>query len=749
MADIKVVIQLQNTSEKDEIKSLESPTDVNNASIQKTEEHLNKLSTKSDGSNLKSWATGSLALADGYVGGANTQLIEQYGYNGYVFGVVPDNKQFTVTLEIVGKNIDSIIVYGDNKANQFPTKAYIDGNPNDIIYSDDFEWAIKFPEQSNSHTITFLEWNRARYNACITYVSELKNELTLDKTWIKSVESLSQSTGQPKDIYYGVTPSSGEIDINDINGEIYDLINDGLIKNSDVQMELVANGNVVSRQISNDTDYSQSRELHVDLYDNLSKLDTLYYRGYKKINEPKTLYELIVDVLSSLDSKYTEEYISSYMMDDEIKQHTNNILYATPYISYNTYRAVLDNICNIAQLNIVWDRENHIKFIKTNKIVSDINSVLVVPSKMQQGQSQKDIILKNKIDCVKYNNSQIIKDIDTAFETKNVDTYLYNAVTTPINYEQHDYIRGNSAGAVITQGARVEGTVATGSFEIKKRTDVLRAYNNVKVSVNGKKYTYISFPKTLYSSDYDYKYAWESSEDSLRKYNVISSGTPASFAEPISSISLTYNSQSLGRENTLSISHNNYVSLSEQSDKYVVSYSFLVYSGKFYVEAGDTTLRKGEGETNLISSLDFSINGDIVRVSFTDITKNIGDENSENYYTLKQNELLQDSATINGENIGEYVSNDILSNYNNGISTGKISVCCLNIYDILGNKVRDWSKGEIFQLGDVLRIDKDNLGNSRYKYADGKDMYFRVTGRKFRYSGVPMLDLELQEVKIV
>ena len=35
MADIKVVVQLQDTVE-DEIKSLESPTAVNNASIQKT-----------------------------------------------------------------------------------------------------------------------------------------------------------------------------------------------------------------------------------------------------------------------------------------------------------------------------------------------------------------------------------------------------------------------------------------------------------------------------------------------------------------------------------------------------------------------------------------------------------------------------------------------------------------------------------------------------------------------------------------
>ena len=131
MADIKVVIQLLDTIEDGEINSLKSASAVNNASIQTINSAFDNLSAKSNGTNMKSWANvirdsdgnvvskvvngemvsqGLLSLSDGVVGGANTKLVQQYGYNGYVFGAVPENKQLTVTIEVIGEYIDAIIV---------------------------------------------------------------------------------------------------------------------------------------------------------------------------------------------------------------------------------------------------------------------------------------------------------------------------------------------------------------------------------------------------------------------------------------------------------------------------------------------------------------------------------------------------------------------------------------------------------------------------------------------------------------
>ena len=52
------------------------------------------------------------------------------------------------------------------------------------------------------------------------------------------------------------------------------------------------------------------------------------------------------------------------------------------------------------------------------------------------------------------------------------------------------------------------------------------------------------------------------------------------------------------------------------------------------------------------------------------------------------------------------------------------------------------------QVGQVVRIDKDNLGNSKVNYINGDPYLWKITGRNFRYKGVPMLDLELQEVNL-
>ena len=51
--------------------------------------------------------------------------------------------------------------------------------------------------------------------------------------------------------------------------------------------------------------------------------------------------------------------------------------------------------------------------------------------------------------------------------------------------------------------------------------------------------------------------------------------------------------------------------------------------------------------------------------------------------------------------------------------------------------------------GYQFQADKDNNGNSLWSYKNGSPMFWRVTGRNFRKVGVPMIDLELQEVRVV
>ena len=361
MADIQVRIKLNAGVDGDQINSVAFSQETNNVS-----KVVGSKTTKNDGQNLISWGEKGLIYIDedGRVGGAGT-LGEQNGYNGFVFGVVPENKMYSVEITLEGSNIDSVTFYGDKTANQFPTRAIVNG---EYIYSDDAEWTIAFPNASNTQTITFDMWNRGNYNACFTHIGVFANELILDKRWIKSVETLSQSTGQPKEIYYGITPSSGNVEILDINGEIKDYIQDGILDNN-VNIEILSNGNNIQKHITTDSSYKiESKTIELSLSNKLSSWSKINHSAMGLINEC-SLYDILKFVL--MDSIYNSENeildmlkSNIFTIDGEmtIYQYLTNIKIKYPYLEKSFVRDTIDKICQIAQLNVYENNDGQIIF---------------------------------------------------------------------------------------------------------------------------------------------------------------------------------------------------------------------------------------------------------------------------------------------------------------------------------------------------------------------------------------------------
>ena len=695
MADIKVVIQLQDTVERDEIKSLESPTDVSNASINKTGEQFNTLSTKSNGANLKSWATGSLSLADGYVGGANTQLIEQYGYNGYVFGAVPESKQLTVTLEVIGKHIDSIIVYGDKTANQFPTKAYRDGNPKDIIYSDDPVWAIKFDQKSTSHTITFLEWNRTNYNACITYVAELENELTLDKSSIKSVESLSQSTGQPKKIYYGVTPSSGNIEVLVVNEELNDYISDGIIKNSNLPIQILVNDKICYSHISNDSDYSNN-VLSIQNTDILESWANFKIKPKVRNATDNSLFYYFRATMRDFgfENAYIDSMCSNLIRNNMTAQEIMTLI-RIPYQYYKseTLLDFINSICNVCQFCVVCDSLGLPKFVNGNPDINK-NSIIKIPLSGIFGSPSKSVLVKNKVENVKYNQKTFIKSIK---DVCNRTTYL--------NDEDGNFTVSNLDGGKIIQ----RGTTPYLCFFVE-------------------------------CSDLNSEFIWRTTEADdgvVYPFSGILLGVVDNIPfEKITQVSsITELDSSYRKEN--------YDFYNIQNNCCELTYYRTLTSKTFAIAISLSGIANYETDINQVS---VSIMQQCVSLVTEEKTYN---EIEDNIYDLPDCEFCSTQTTYNSIDIYSNNNANIINNYNKGISVANITVGCLNLYDTEGNIIKDFSKGEVVEVGDVVRVDKDNNGNSLWCYKDGTPMYWRVTGRNFRKVGVPMIDLELQEVRVV
>jgi hypothetical protein len=80
------------------------------------------------------------------------------------------------------------------------------------------------------------------------------------------------------------------------------------------------------------------------------------------------------------------------------------------------------------------------------------------------------------------------------------------------------------------------------------------------------------------------------------------------------------------------------------------------------------------------------------------------------------------------------------------MSANQKELACLDVYDISGNRVYDFSKGDIIKVGDVVRIDRDNDGNSISYKQNGEPRYWRVVGRQVSKVGVPKIALSLREI---
>lgn len=88
--------------------------------------------------------------------------------------------------------------------------------------------------------------------------------------------------------------------------------------------------------------------------------------------------------------------------------------------------------------------------------------------------------------------------------------------------------------------------------------------------------------------------------------------------------------------------------------------------------------------------------------------------------------------------LSDYIAQNILSDYENGISEAQVQIGCSDYLDSKGNNVKNWSQGEILEVGDIILI---------YPRQDKKENFLGcVTNRRVEYTGCPFESLTLQEL---
>ena len=346
----------------------------------------------------------------------------------FVWGVVPSNKTYNVKLTFTNaQNLKDIVVYGDRVANQFPTEAIIDNDK--VIYNDDYRWAINLLTESDTHTIEFTKWNRGDYNACLTLIRVMLRYFDISKdSGLIEVESLSQSNSQPKDIYYGVIPNTGSARVNDIGGEIKDLIDEGIITNSKNNIEIFIDNQKVQHHITTDSDYEDGKVFTMEFENSLSFLETKY--AGRNLTDTMTAYALLSEVLGTLgfnsdqvDSMLDKEIVYGNNEIGSVKSYLEKITIEYPYLESATYRETLDKFCVLAQLNLMEDDNGNLKFFSARPIDIESKPIIVIPTNRQFSRLVKDEFLKNKYKSVYINKSKYIGEYQLFGETKSI-TFL-------------------------------------------------------------------------------------------------------------------------------------------------------------------------------------------------------------------------------------------------------------------------------------------------------------------------------------
>ena len=731
--------------------------------------------------------------SQGYLANANDEQIgrlqSEQNKRQFVYGSTDANGEYELTLTLTTDTgtFDKIIIVGDTISNQFPIEAIVDSTR--TVYSDDANWAIDLGDEEQSHTIKFTKWNKANYNACFNQIKLMLQYYEIDKfNGLKSVDSLSQSTPDASGIYYGSLANSGKADLIVADGELEDLIVDGVLDNSNVPVEVYVNDKLVQTHITTDSNYTQEKMLSLQFTNKIENWDKMTYGGYAYQNEPKNAFEILNDVLTGLGYNATEidNMLSEQIIygDDNglgtIKQYLQFITIPYPYLPSDTYRNTVDKFCRLAQLQVFQKDDGTIKFVSARPICteSQVNDSIEIPKYAQIKNLDKTIILKNKYDAVEINE----KEVQNQYE---YDAPVLNRTE---NVDSHNFDSGD-LGTGTQLRARVDAYYASGTFFVPETEDLGKikyvSFGNKKdFSANNENRYFLSEKDLIDVTSVNNTLSDTNTPldfDTMKSFSnyafgatpIIKQGTKFSNEKVFQNIEgsmyreqnenidfsqYTYGFFTQYKKNSnqfLFISHNGFNSLGQATSSftdnssititkvsggYNISYNvlskILICGYIFLTEFGATRQSYLISEKKAQQIL-FTIYGDKRTLVFKDVSASDNVANVKTIATIQDSELLQIGTRYkNSIKMSTLIKNNIKNDYSQGISNGSIDLFCLDFKDTNGNDVIKFNAGEVLQTNDIISIVGDNKK-------------WKITGRNFDYKGQCTSELQVEEVKSI
>lgn len=322
------------------------------------------LGSKSQGSN-------PFILGVSKLGGGSTFS----GNVDYFIGGQPSNEngEFVTpyTLTISGTNITSLAIEFDKVNNRHPNTIKIDN----VEYADDDAiFTIGNLSSANSHTVTIDNWNSPNYPLVIMGIYV---EISIDINY-RNLISLNRSIayrGDNKSPSYGIISNTGNLEFNDLDGEIRDYAEQMLLT-SDLKVVITLNNTLANtheqvgifetREWNYDND---NRSVSVSLKDDLEEWQDIQVQGFSY--DPREPFKIIADGkmsnvykwLQGQDENGNYRTPEKYKMltFEQLDEKTRTIIESTtieyPLLENGTLWAQWQKLCQVCGLYIYKNNE--------------------------------------------------------------------------------------------------------------------------------------------------------------------------------------------------------------------------------------------------------------------------------------------------------------------------------------------------------------------------------------------------------
>lgn len=601
----------------------------------------------------------------------------------------------------------------------------------------------------------------------------------IDKSNISSVSSLSQCLNDYGQLSYGMIASSGSVDIYDSKSTLKNFLLDKVVDASvdRFRIDIYLNNKCIQKHMSSQSEYDTSDStLSMQLtgsVDALSKKN--YSEGFFSTFSP-TLKSFFVKILKdigcsedNINTMLAKKY--SYFAEKEpvtLDTVLTSTVYDAIYVDTGNYAEILENICEIAQINLLYNDDNEMDFVVARPVMhytTFSSSAVKIPSEAIMQDLSYSILNHNAIDGVK---------IPTV--ASGTDIFPFN--TDELYFTETDYInvsRDEDAKKLIPSSDYSDKY----SFEYIETSNTYGSYLITKftspVNLVDERYGYINLTaEPWFSATYD-----------TIDYSSLAS---ASYSTKTTSGELTgYDSYEDFKSYIQTLADNiSYSSLSGLSN---VSPLVVGYSGSISTDNGISEywiasfgLKKNLSSSSSgllqlkrpVTNIKVSFGGPAEMSYISDSTTYLygrSEDASNNFYTFERNTLITDSVRCKiddylGHAIAtpmstgstsvvledypyskDIIAENILSDYKTDVIVGTIEVACMDYYNLSNEKVINFKNGEILQLGQIIYIP-----NTAFKTSDGIERisgYWRIISRQMDYSGGPTLKLTILSLKTI